>query len=52
MNTKLVAGVIWLSTRRKSPVAGPSGEPCDRVQTLKEIDCILDSLVSVTVEVY
>ena len=24
MNTKLVADVIWLSTRKKSPVAGPS----------------------------
>ena len=25
---KFAAGVICFSTRRKSPVAGPSGEPC------------------------
>ena len=28
MDPKFVAGVIRFSTRRKSPVAGPSGEPC------------------------
>ena len=28
MDPKFVAGVIYFSTRRKSPVAGPSGEPC------------------------
>ena len=28
MDPKFVAGVICFSTRRKSPVAGPSGEPC------------------------
>ena len=27
MNTKLLAGMIWLSTQKKSPVTGPSGEP-------------------------
>ena len=27
MDPKFVAGVIRFSTRRKSPVAGPSGEP-------------------------
>ena len=28
MDPKFVAGMICFSTRRKSPVAGPSGEPC------------------------
>ena len=28
MDPKFAAGVICFSTRRKSPVAGPSGEPC------------------------
>ena len=35
MDPKFAAGVICFSTRRKSPVAGPSGEPCISEKQIK-----------------
>ena len=36
MDPKFAAGVICFSTRRKSPVAGPSGEPCKNPNLKRE----------------